>query len=61
MYVLCMYTIMVLLYIYSSIIKVGLGGVLVVCGECYNLGKLISLLLFCLLLLSIMFMKTLTS
>ena len=27
--------------------KKGLGGVLVFCGECYNLGKLIGLL-FCL-------------
>ena len=36
-------------------IKVGLGGVLEVCGECYNIGKLIGLLfLFCLPLLSIL-------
>ena len=40
-------------------IKVGLGGVLEVCGECYNIGKLIGLLfLFCLPLLSILFLKT---
>ena len=35
------------------------GGVLEVCGECYNMGKLIDLLfLFCLPLLSILFLKT---
>ena len=33
-------------------IKVGLGGVLEVCGECYNIGLLF---LFCLPLLSILF------
>ena len=40
-------------------IKVGLSGVLEVCGECYTLGKLIGLLfLFCLPLLAILFLKT---
>ena len=34
-------------------IKVMVGGVLVICEERYNLGKLIGLLLFCLSLLSI--------
>ena len=35
------------------------GGVLEVCGECITLGKLIGLLfLFCLPLLSILFLKT---
>ena len=35
------------------------GGVLEVCGECYNIGYLIGLLfLFCLPLLSILFLKT---
>ena len=37
-------------------IKVGLGGVLEVCGECYNM--IVLLFLFCLPLLSILFLKT---
>ena len=37
-------------------IKVGLGGVLEVCGECYKM--IVLLFLFCLPLLSILFLKT---
>ena len=53
-----MYINIVFMHYILCMIKVRLG-VLVVCGECYNLGKLIGLLfLFC-LPLSIMFLKTL--
>ena len=37
-------------------ITVGLGGVLEVCGECYNM--IVLLFLFCLPLLTILFLKT---
>ena len=50
-----------ILYVLIFKFEGSLGGVLVVCGECYlPSGKLIGLLLFCLLLLfilSILFLK----
>ena len=54
-----MYINIVFIYLLCMIKVRGLGGILVVCGECYNLGKLIGLLfLFCHPLLSILFLKT---